>query len=211
MVKNSEYKLIRLSEQSGDCSRDLAKAAYSALIQLNREYPGFSQWYAHLFRFDSILDSDREVLLSVFRDNVVGVAILKRSELKVCTLRVLDGFRGHSIGTTLLRESCELLGTSTPLITVSSAHIREYQKMFKRFGFKMEDRRHAYYSMLHSECAFNGTLDERTPVINTLEFMKMRNVLVKMLDAAVIPSGLHSMGDMSAYINVWERPLLIRQ
>lgn len=211
MVKDSEHKLIRLSRQSGERRKFLVTAAYNALIQLNKEYPNFSLWYASLFRFGSILDVDREMLLSVCGDKVAGVAILKQSEQKVCTLRVVDGFRGQSIGTSLLRESCELLGTSTPLITVSSTHLREYQKLFKRFGFKMEDRRYAYYSMLHSECAFNGVLDERAPVINTLEFMKMRSSLAEMLDAAVLPSGLYGTGGGPACISMQEAPLLARR
>lgn len=211
MVKNSEHKLIRLSGQSGDRRKFLVTAAYNAIIQLNKEYPDFSQWYARLFRSGSILDADREMLLSVYEDKVTGVAILKRSEQKVCTLRIVDGFRGQSIGTRLLKESCELLGTSTPLITVSSTHLREYRKLFKRFGFKMEDRRYAYYSMIHSECAFNGVLDERTPVINTLEFMKMRSSLAEMLDVVALPSGLYGTGGVSACISMQEAPLLARQ
>lgn len=211
MVKNSEHKLIRFSREGDDRRRLLAAAAYSALIQLNREYPDFSLWYASLFRFDNVLDADREMLLSMCGDKVAGIAILKRSEQKVCTLRVVDGFRGRSVGTGLLRESCELLGTSTPLITVSSAHLREYQKLFKRFGFKMEDCRYAYYSMLHSECAFNGSLDERALVVNTLEFMKMRRGLAEMIDAVAFPSGLHGTGDALACVGMREASLLARQ
>lgn len=174
MVQSRELAFIRYSQQAVDYRDWLSIAVNEALWPLNAEYPFFAIWYKNLFSASLTLDNDREILLCLDNKRVAGVAILKYSEQKVCTLRVSKGYRGRSIGTRLLTNSFELLDTSRPLITVRSTRLKEYQRLFERFGFRMEDRRYAYYSLLHSECAFNGILDERAPLLNTIEFLQAR-------------------------------------
>lgn len=177
VAQREELKFIRFSKQyTNDCDW-LAAASYSTLRSLNGEYPRFAVWYENLFSSHARIDNNREMLLCLHGRTVAGVAILKYSEKKVCTLRVRKEYRGQSIGTRLLEGAFELLETSRPLITVRSTRLVEYKGLFDRYGFKMEDCRHAYYSLLHSECAFNGILDKRVPFFSTIEVLKARAIL----------------------------------
>ncbi|MDO4798575.1 MAG: GNAT family N-acetyltransferase [Coriobacteriales bacterium] len=198
MTGNGELRYVRFSERHCFERSRLATSCFASLRPLCGEYPAFASWYGGLFNDRATLDPDREMLLCMRGSQVAGVAILKYSEQKICTLRVSEQYRGNHIGTWLLAESCELLGTDRPLITVRSTRLNEYAGLFKRFGFKMEDRRYAYYSMLHSECAFNGALDRRVPVIETIEFLRVAQALDDVADAwrmyTAFPGNLERVG-----------------
>lgn len=102
--------LFRVSEQDGVSSARLSRDVYAAIWQLKTLYPGFAEWYSRLFSCDGSLDPDREILVFMYKGVVAGVAILKRSEQKICTLYVVDGFRGESVGSELVESSLETLG-----------------------------------------------------------------------------------------------------
>ncbi len=132
---------------------------YHFLELLEDEYPGFYDWY--FSKVVQQLDSDRSIILKILKDEVAGVAILKksRSENKICTFRVLEKFQGIGIGTELMTDSLNLLETNSPIITVSESRIAQFSQMLSNFKFKLNSIHNDYYFKGNKEYSYNGTLE----------------------------------------------------
>lgn len=151
---------------------------YEFLYPLNREYPHFYSWYESLFRADGLLNNDREIIFCKVLNTVVGVIILKKSsEKKICTLRVRWEFQKMGIGSKLVELGFEWLEDDKPLITVANKRSWQFRKIFRYYGFKQEDRKWGYYSLIASECAYNGSLDPRPIFIDTIEVERFKEVI----------------------------------
>lgn len=128
------------------------------LKDLYLEYPFFEQWLIKVQR--ELINSDQRCILICSENNtldIIGLAILKRTEQerKICTLRVLDGYKRKHIGTILLRNSLLVLHDNYPLITVSGTRMKEYSPFLKKFGFKIMDKVKSIYKRGSYEYFFN--------------------------------------------------------
>lgn len=147
-------KIVRI----GACDTQAITAAYKFLCDLCYEYSNFSEWY-----YDTVvpgLASGERLIFAVTDDGkIVAILILKNAaEKKICTLRVAEDYRNQGIATELLRVACQELRCSTPLITVSSYHIAEFESLLKKNGFVLYAKYPNYYKRGISEFAFNGPL-----------------------------------------------------
>lgn len=114
------------------------------------------------------MDGSRQIYLAVDAEEwrLAGILILKnsRNEKKICTLCVFYPYQGCGIGTRFVEISSACLGTSTPLITVSSNHVEEYIDFFKKLApdapahFTLYYSYENYYQESVTEYAFNGAL-----------------------------------------------------
>jgi len=137
---------------------------------LKSDYPDFYHWY-HRKVCPGLIDRSREIFLAVDIEerHLAGILILKhsRTEKKICTLCVFAPYQRCGIGTRFVEISSECLETSTPLITVSSNHIKEYMDFFKKLSpaapvhFTLYHSYENYYRNSVTEYAFNGTLPRR--------------------------------------------------
>lgn len=133
---------------------------YHTIFQLKEDYPDFYKWYYDQVR-DGILNGNREIIFTIAKDYIAGVAILKKeqNEKKICTLRVFDNFQHNGIGKKLVLGSFDYLHTYKPLITVSSHREYQFRRLFNYFGFKKGSELSNYYSFGKKEITFNGTLE----------------------------------------------------
>jgi len=133
---------------------------YQTISQLKEDYPEFHKWYYKQVK-DGILNGDREIIFTVAKDYIAGVAILKKeqNEKKICTLRVFDNFQYNGIGKKLVIESFDYLHTYKPLITVSSYREHQFRRLFNFFGFEKGSELSNYYSFGKKEITFNGAIE----------------------------------------------------
>lgn len=138
---------------------------------LRQDYPDFRRWYNNMI-LPGLTDGSRLIYTATDPDGsgqLAGAMILKDTpaEKKICTLCVLDEYKGHGIGTQFVKLAAQRLGTQTPLITVSSRHLEEFEAFFAQFspcgrihftpGSSYED----YYRDGMTEYTFNGFLPLR--------------------------------------------------
>lgn len=56
----------------------------------------------------------------------------------------------------MLKDSCEKLGVSLPLITVKQYLVNDYDKLFQRYNFMVQDVKCDVNDTRVNEYAFNG-------------------------------------------------------
>lgn len=154
---------------------------YAFLRDLNHQYPDFRRWYLNLFRYDGALNDGREIIFcETVYHQIAGIIILKKTddESKICTLRVSELFRGEGIGTKLVELGINWLKCEHPLITVSRKLYPQYRNLFRYYGFRQEEKKWGYYSILNSEYVFNGTLGPRPRIIKTVEAQNLYRYLI---------------------------------
>lgn len=132
------------------------------LSDLIYEYPCHHIWFEGVVsELRDNQKNEREILFVVNdKDKIIGVSILKKTEFekKICTLRVANEYQKRGLGTMLVKESCRLLETDTPIISVSQTRINEFIRLFKRFGFVLEKVYCGKYRPMINEYCYNGIL-----------------------------------------------------
>lgn len=159
--------------------QSLYNKIYFSLYQLRDEYPDFDLWFYSLFEKEACLKKEREILLCLFGDDIVGIAILKRAwaEKKICTLRVNRRYQKMSIGKKLIELSLEWLNTEKPLITVHKSKQYEFDKLFKFYDFKLMDVKQGYYSLFNTELSYNGELPVKAGFYNQLDVVSSGRIM----------------------------------
>lgn len=156
---NKDFNVIELSSLDEKTRLTMLYYVYRELKELENEYFGFENWYQT--KVIGEIGDNREVIISLFANRIAGIAILKRGpENKICTLRVVDNFRGMGLGKALMEMSFHYLNTEKPLITVSSCKSQQFKNLFKFYNFKQEGLYQHKYSSKFNELTFNGILIE---------------------------------------------------
>lgn len=139
--------------------------------KLSFEYPRFFDWFDMLFDGNGVLNKNREIILCLRKSNIVGVAILKKSleEKKICTLRVDRAYQRQGIGKRLVELSLDYLNEDKPLVTVHKNKKYQFDALFKRYGFKVEDEKWGYYKLFSTEISYNGALENKALELSRTE------------------------------------------
>lgn len=130
------------------------------LLFLKNDYPQFYDWFNNKV-ITEVQSSKRRVILASTRLNdFAGVLILKNTtaEKKICTLYVSQEIRNKKLGSLFFDIAFEKLETDKPLITVSDDHIREFDKLLKKYKFVLSETIDGYYRSKISEYSYNGHL-----------------------------------------------------
>lgn len=154
-----------ISLQKDTCNWGYFSRVYSELQHMVFEYSQFSEWY-HRKVISGVLKGERTIIVKLWDAHICGIAILKRTnhEKKICTLRILTGYKCHGLGTELIRQSIDELGTEKPMITVSSNLISEFTPILRTFEFDLVGvYRNCYVSSI-DEYAFNNYLPEKQSI-----------------------------------------------
>lgn len=159
---NNKFSIILLSNFSSSEQTAFAIKIFSFLSLLIFEYPQFSKWYWSLYTDMGTLKKTREILICLDDTTIVGVAILKKTsdEKKVCTLRIANKYQKMGLGQIMLEKSFEILNTEKPLITIHISKHYNFNKLFNRYGFTIEQELSGCYGVFKSELSYNGILDE---------------------------------------------------
>lgn len=100
-------------------------------------------------------------MIATVDKKVAGLVFLKKEdgEQKICTLFVLDEYRGRGIATLLLEESFKYLGTTKPLISIADYKIGQFSAIIKKYGWvQTQILDDGYYNDTSRELVFNGTI-----------------------------------------------------
>lgn len=138
----------------------LAQAVYIVTDFICTDYHNYFEWF-WTKEIPRVFKGTGEVIFCTIGSNVAGVAFLKKdiTERKICTLLVVEGFRGKHIGTRLLEQSFEYLGTTKPLITIADYRLPEFTHIIKKYGWvQTQIMREGYYNKHSREYVFNGKL-----------------------------------------------------
>ncbi|MDE7290838.1 MAG: hypothetical protein K2N58_02225 [Treponemataceae bacterium] len=130
------------------------------LLFLKNDYPQFYDWFNNKV-ITEVQSSKRRVILASTRLNdFAGVLILKNTatEKKICTLYVSQEIRNKKLGSLFFDIAFEKLKTDKPLITVSDDHIKEFDKLLKKYKFILSETIDGYYRSEISEYSYNGHL-----------------------------------------------------
>lgn len=127
---------------------------YFLLEDSKRYYPDFYKWY-HNKVIPGLLNLDRKLVLEYRNGLVAGIAIIKKSENKVCTLQVIDGFKNKGIALKLIERCFLVLETRQPFFTISEEKLPEYQTIFEHYAFKCTSIHDSLYRSSKKEYFFN--------------------------------------------------------
>lgn len=152
------YSLNELIKKgiSNEMINNIILEILNTTLPVKDDYPEYKTWF--LTKHIGSLGIDRDTLFTVYKDKIVGVANIKFSESKICTLYIKQGFRANKIGTELLKLCMEMLGTSKPLITISSNKLSQFKKFIKANNWEYSETLNNYYTSDSDEYVFNGTM-----------------------------------------------------
>ena len=139
---------------------DIVSTVYKLADKLCGVYPNFFIWYWSK-AIPELLQGKREIFIVLIGYNIVGVAILKKGEdeKKICTMFVVDKYRGKGIGTKLLKKSFQYLGTTQPLISIPEYRLHQFDSIIQKYAWKKTQvLDYGYYNSLSREILFNGRI-----------------------------------------------------
>lgn len=152
-----EYTLI-----DNNTSKEISSAIFYKitiiLSDLQSEYPFFERWLSKVR--DELMNSNIRYIILCYEGNIFnikGVAILKKTSLenKICTLRVIDGYKRKGIGTMLYKNAIKILNDPAPLITVSGLHMKEFAPFLRRNRAILKDKVKSIYRKGSYEYFYN--------------------------------------------------------
>jgi len=114
----------------------LISGIYYKISHSKKYYPNFDRWYFNNV-IPSILIGDKEFVFEIKNEKIVGVAIIKHSEKKLCHLSIFNEYRNRGYGLSLFEKVFEKLDTKKPYLTVSEEKYVEFKKLFDYYGFKL--------------------------------------------------------------------------
>ena len=128
---------------------------YKKISLAIKYYPNFENWY-YTNVIPSVLNGDKEFILEIRNSKIVGLAIIKHSEKKLCHLSIFDEYKNKGYGLKLFEKSFQALGTNKPYLTVSEEKYIEFKRIFNYYGFKLKDKKLNVYRENKYEYYFNG-------------------------------------------------------
>lgn len=122
-------------------------------------YPDFINWWDNKV----VGDVERHIVC-VFNsaDVVLGIMVLKnKTEKKISTLYVLPEYQRQHIGSVLVEYAIEVLGTTTPVITVAEPLMPSFQHLLSKYNFTLTSKVPDLYKDGVVEFIFNEKENDR--------------------------------------------------
>lgn len=101
----------------------------------------------------------RDTILLIINNDIVGICNIKYEENKICTLFVKEEYRNKGIGKELVIRAIDLLKSTDPLITVPKSIVYKYEKIIKKFNWKLVKSINDYYVEGSTELVYNRNID----------------------------------------------------
>ena len=148
----------KFSQNDMELYTNIAKLTKS----INDTYPKHNEWLFTKF-FPELKIGKRKIVMAYTEDkNPIGVALLKDTdeEKKICCLFVREDCRNNGIASCLMKESCKVLSTDKPLITVSDRNLPQLQRLLDKNGFEFSYKKKGAYQSEDTENYFNNQATE---------------------------------------------------
>lgn len=102
-------------------------------------YPNISDWFKKAIQ--EIYNFDRYILIAVKDDQIVGVAIFKKTkeEEKISLLKIREGYRNQGIGSELIHWIVDIYRVQNPIITISEEVVYDVKPFLEKHNFYLED------------------------------------------------------------------------
>ena len=147
------------------------------------DYPKHKEWYFTKQLPATINGDERNILFARNPENeneIIAMACLKKDEeeQKICTLYVSDKCRGLGLGTAIIEESMNWLGTTKPFITLADYKLEMFRPIIDKYGWELTEIVTGIYNDRSQELCFNGTLTKNN--VETLE-QQLHKRLLKVL------------------------------
>lgn len=139
---------------------DFVNKVYTLTDSLRKIYPDYTNWYFSKV-IPGIIAGNREIIICTIDKNVAGVLILKNtpSEKKICTLYVTEKFQNLGVGEKLLKKAFSILGTNTPLFSVSESKFEEFKNLIFKLGWsRTQTLPVGFYNENYEEFVYNGNI-----------------------------------------------------
>lgn len=142
---------------------DLGNKIYNLISFADTDYPNYKDWFFEKQLFETINSENRNIFFvrnSNNKDEIIAVACLKNNnEKKICTLYVLNKFRGQGIGNRLIEKSMDWLGTTKPLVTLTDYKYEMFKPIIDKYNWELTEVVNDLYKVNSKELCFNGTLN----------------------------------------------------
>ena len=122
---------------------------------INKSYPSHNQWVNDIFLNGLKNDKNRAYSFAVDKNLLVGLSLMKTTEEKICCLYILEEYRKQGIASQLFQNSCEILNTNKPFITVSHENYPMLEKLLKKFNCELTSQHKGMYKENSIEYFFN--------------------------------------------------------
>lgn len=129
-----------------DINGSIVDDIYNLTYEIENYYKDYKEW---LYNKQCSGDKYRVTIYIKKFDKVIGVANLKLSEKKLCTIYVDKMCRNTGISGMLLDETFKYLGTMKPYITIHKNNLKYFKNIIKRYNWKKT-------GMVNEEILFNG-------------------------------------------------------
>ena len=144
------YVLSQMSD------KNFSKAVLAIYLQTtynNDQYPEYLKWF-YTVNLPRIFKEEGDIIFYLDGLEVVSLSTLKNSdEKKICTLLVNEDYRKKGYSKQILEDSFEYLQTETPLITIPTKRLEEFDKIIDAYNWSESSRTDEYYS---EEVIFNS-------------------------------------------------------
>ena len=145
------YVLSQMSDKN--FSKTVA-AIYMQTAYNHEQYPGYLKWF-YTVNLPRIFKGEGDIIFYLDGLEVVSLSILKNTdEKKICTLLVNEDYRKKGYSKQILEDSFEYLQTETPLITIPTKRLEEFDKIIDAYHWSESSRTDEYYS---EEVIFNAS------------------------------------------------------
>ena len=165
---------------------DLATKIYMITDFICTDYPKHREWYFNK-QLPAISSDERNILFVRNPENqneIISMACLKKDnkERKICTLYVSDKYRGLGIGTSIIEESINWLGTTKPLITLADYKLEMFKPIIDKYDWELTEIVSGLYNDRSKELCFNGTLTKSNSITPEKQLYKR---LIKTLNKRI--------------------------
>ena len=144
------YVLSKMSDKN--FSKAVA-AIYMQTTYNNDQYPEYLKWF-YTVNLPRIFKGEGDIIFYLDGLEVVSLSTLKNSdEKKICTLLVNEDYRKKGYSKQILEDSFEYLQTETPLLTIPTKSLEEFDKIINAYHWSESSRTDEYYS---EEVIFNS-------------------------------------------------------
>jgi hypothetical protein len=145
-------QLVRPS--MAEFQKEFFDGIYSYLSGAKYYYPEFEVWYYDKV-LPEIISGERNLIVKQRGESIAGIAIVKFSECKLCTLKVLKEYRNVGYGIWLFEKAFEILKSEKPFLTVSEEIYPDFRRVFEYFGFRLTNIKIGLYRVGKCEYYFN--------------------------------------------------------
>lgn len=155
------FKKINISSyiknnEKSPLSNFYINSARRTLALLSSDYPGVGKWFDTKV-MPGLSNYTRDILLITYRDEIAALSIFKNDsfEKKICTIRVAPKYQHVGLGSIIVETGMEYLDTRYPLITVPESKVCQFDNLFNKFNFRINDIKNNVYTPGNRECYIN--------------------------------------------------------